>query len=145
MAVGARLKGPVVARGVGRSVAVEHSRGVTLAREDWKQWAQSRKAARFLDERLWADDGPVRLKVQKRSFAGAEAGSRIRAGCGQSARSARRAGRGIEFEVEALALKREPPVLPPPQLARLTSAPQTSFLPGRIVIDSRRNIASRSA
>ena len=43
--------------------------GVTLAREDWKHWAQSGKAAWFLDERLWVDDGPVRLKVQKRSFA----------------------------------------------------------------------------
>ena len=80
MAVGARLNGPVVARGVGRSVAVEHSRGVTLAREDWKHWAQSRKAVWFLDERLWVDDGLVRLKVQKRSFARAEAGSRMRAG-----------------------------------------------------------------
>ena len=40
-----------------------------MAREDWKHWAQSGKAAWFLDERLWVDDGPVRLKVQKRSFA----------------------------------------------------------------------------
>lgn len=81
MAVGTRLNGPVVARGVGRSVAVEHSRGVTLAREDWKHSAQSRKAAWFLDERLWVDDGLVRLKVQKRSFARAEAGTRMKAGC----------------------------------------------------------------
>ena len=63
------MSGPVVAWGVDTCVEVEPSIGRPLAKESREQKEHSGKSMRFPDERLWAEDGLVRLKVRERSFA----------------------------------------------------------------------------
>ena len=65
----ADTSGSVVNCGVDPAVVVEPSIGGSLAETNWKFKVQSGKAVCFPDERLWADDGLVRLKVPERSFA----------------------------------------------------------------------------
>ncbi len=63
------MYGWVGACGVGHSVAVEPSLGVSVAEGNRKLWVLSGKPVRFPGERLWMDFGSARLSERKRSFA----------------------------------------------------------------------------